>query len=135
MKQLPILVNYRYKNGRTGSCFLGKFGLYDNEEKEDDYGGEFEIDLVNEARLWIREYMKKVEHIIYINSSYGLKHICEPFMSEHYIANGEFIYAMVLEGFNIVRGSVGSPNCFFNAKKLKGIDLKSKNLLYQSLHE
>ena len=119
MKQLPILVDYTYKNGRRGDCYLGRHGLYDDHDPkgELDFGGAFELSMVKEVRKWIRRNMKELSKFDYVEDSYALKHICEADCSIQYVANGEFIYAMVLEGYRVVRPHTYSATCCFNAKR------------------
>jgi len=69
---------------------------------------------LNLVRSIIRKYLTKSNSVYKYTSSYGLKHIIERHIGT-YVSNGELIYAMHLEGFNIIRD--GSINCFFNIKK------------------
>jgi len=61
-------------------------------------------------RPLIRKYFNPTKTIYKHSSSYGLKHVAEHHLGFH-VANGEFIYAMHMEGFSISRDSI---NCYFN---------------------
>jgi hypothetical protein len=55
--------------------------------------------------------------------SYGLKHDAEAWGKENgmssYVANGEFILAAILAGFDFKREKRANPNCLFNIAFLK----------------
>ena len=88
------------------------------------------------CRKFIQLFGKKIQRIQKKTSSYGLKHDVENWTAElpnkgpykqvdlnlrkwespkHYISNGAFIQAMLLEGFSCVRCDPGSMNAYFNA--------------------
>jgi hypothetical protein len=64
------------------------------------------------VRPLIRKYFHKSDRYNYNHTSYGIKKIFQRYTDrKHYISNGEFIYAMALEGFKIKRDDI---NCRFN---------------------
>ncbi len=67
--------------------------------------------VIDVLRVEIRKYFSKADRIGNY-SSYSLKHKAERHIGT-YVSNGEFIYAMNLEGFEISRDSI---NCHFNIK-------------------
>ena len=71
------------------------------------------LDRVALAREFIRKIMVHSNKFDHNQGSYGLKHDCERAQNE-YISNGEFIYAMHLEGYRIQHVWESSPNCLFN---------------------
>ena len=73
-------------------------------------------------RPLIKKYFVQTKTIYRGSSSYGIKHVVERNIGT-YVSNGELIYAMDLEGFNIVRDSI---NCFFNISQ-KDIRLLSNS--------
>ncbi len=58
----------------------------------------------------IKKYFTKIKTANRNHSSYGLKHIAERHIGT-YVSNGEFIYAMHLEGYKIFHENI---NCTFN---------------------
>jgi len=69
--------------------------------------------VIDTLRFEIRKYFSKTKNFCRNSSSYGLKHIAEDHIGT-YVSNGEFIYAMHLEGFRISRDTI---NCYFNISK------------------
>lgn len=69
--------------------------------------------VIDTLRFEIRKYFSKTKTFYRNSSSYGLKHIAEDHIGT-YVSNGEFIYAMHLEGFRISRETI---NCYFNISK------------------
>ncbi len=69
--------------------------------------------IIEQLRPVIKKYFSPAKTVYKGSSSYGLKHIAEQHL-DNYVSNGEFIYAMHLEGYNIERDD---PNCYFNIKK------------------
>lgn len=92
----------------------------------------FKQERIDKIREIIRWFLTKTKNINYKSStSYGLKHEIEDccYAKGHplneYVSNGECIYAMILEGFDVQRPD-GSMNCYFN------LSLKSENLLREN---
>lgn len=84
---------------------------------------------IEKIRGFIRENIKKKVTINTKNSSYGLKHIAERLMGE-YVSNGNFIAAMILEGYKY-KQHTRSLNCFFNGDYKKIIEMEKQNELYR----
>lgn len=72
-------------------------------------------------RPYIQRTFQKIQTENNAHTSYGLKHFIEGQVGR-YVANGELIYAMYLEGFKIYRKHF-DINCRFNIseKSFKGI--------------
>ena len=85
--------------------------------KDDEYY-DWDYNTIKECMSVIPRYIAQRKTINKRNSSYGLKHFFEEQLPHQYIANGEFIVAMLLLGYK-VKWIDGSPNCFFNWKALK----------------
>ena len=83
----------------------------------------FDYERIAECRDIIRANFKKIKTYPEI-SSYHLKGIVETFMGG-YISNGEFIFAMIKEGFAYKIQDNG-PNCFFNLSKKSYNELRAK---------
>jgi hypothetical protein len=80
---------------------------------------------IKRIQVWIRFFLSPQKEINKNSHSYGLKHICEKGMKDiwdpkwgsnidTYVSNGEFIYAMKEEGYEIVASSPDSLNAYFN---------------------
>ena len=74
----------------------------------------FNLERIAKCRVIIRENFIKIK-TYQTSSSYHLKDIVERFMG-NYISNGEFIVAMIAEGFTYKLEQKG-PSCFFNLSK------------------
>lgn len=85
---------------------------------------------LNDIRSFISDYFIPIQSVNKDNSSYGLKHIVEKNIGR-YVAIGELIYAMHLNGFHVFR-ETGSVNCHFNLSKknLKGLQMLGKSRVY-----
>ena len=68
---------------------------------------------IEQLRPVIKKHFSPAKTVYKGSSSYGLKHIAERHL-DNYVSNGEFIYAMHMEGYNIERDD---PNCYFNIKR------------------
>ena len=98
--------------------------------------GEPDMEYVNEAKPFIARFYGIRKLVNKFHFSYGLKAVYE-MVSGNYIANGDFIYAMHLCGFDIIPCGKNSRNCWFNilteipqiSKKLKSIN-KDKGTNY-----
>lgn len=98
-----------------------KLNGFDNEHESFDeslFSTNKKIDII---RPFLSENLSKTKTINKSHSSYGLKHIVEKKIGQ-YVTNGELIYAMFLEGFDIKRHNI---NCFFN---IKTSEVKKMNL-------
>ncbi len=73
-------------------------------------------------RPFIRNNFQKIQSINKAHSSYGLKHLLEKHTAKN-IANGELIYAMHLEGFQVYRPPF-DINCHFNISEKSVTALK-----------
>lgn len=115
LKSLPndiLLTPYGNHNGRGALC--------PSPVAKNDYdrnAGLFDLKRINEAVQEIPECFAMQNNFNRQMSSYNMKHILERKTS--YIANGDFIMAMMLCGykhkFPKFHGD-GSVNCVFNAK-------------------
>lgn len=91
---------------------------------------EFNPKRIEEIRAIIRKKLvkRKTERINLLGyGSYSLKHACEKDekargLLKCYVSNGEFIYAMILEGYNVSRSGL---NAHFN------VTLKSADKFYK----
>lgn len=90
---------------------LNKSG-FQNENNESENNIFEDNETVELLRPIIKKYFSKAKGICRVSSSYGLKHTFERHLGT-YVANGELIYAMHLEGFKLSRDTI---NCFFNIK-------------------
>lgn len=95
-----------------GLTYLGYNGSGDFDANE------FKKERIEAIREIIRPRLEKRKTINHdVGTSYGLKHrVEENSLAElpplnGYVSNGELIYAMILEGFNVYRCS---PNAKFN---------------------
>ena len=95
-------------------------GFKDNKDNKAFDVSAFDSDRIDAIRNIIRERLVKrdTERINLLGySSYKLKHACERDVMAQgaplrgYVANGEFIYAMILEGFSVSRFGM---NAHFN---------------------
>lgn len=91
---------------------LTRFGFTDSAE----YAEPTEFNNVERIRKAVRVLLEKRKTINKQRSSYWLKHYVERELQD-YVANGELIYAMHLEGYKIQRVWDGS-NAYFNIKTL-----------------
>ena len=81
---------------------------------------------LTDLRELIRKEFKATYRLCSTRTSYGLKHIAESLLGR-YVANGEFIAAMLLEGFKCQR--IGdSPNACFNLSERGMKELQSKSI-------
>lgn len=96
---------------------LKKYG-YDGVGDFDS--SEFDMARINAIREIIRPRLKKIKNINRNHTSYGIKHRVEEQIEasvkplQGYVANGELIYAMILEGFDVLRFGV---NASFNVSE------------------
>ena len=80
---------------------------YDGNDEFDPL--EFDMARVESVREIIRPRLRKVKNINRDYTSYGIKHRVEEQIEASveplrgYVANGELIYAMILEGFDVLR--------------------------------
>lgn len=78
----------------------------------------FENDRIEVIRSIIKANYVPIKSIMRHRSSYGLKHDVEKRQEAvaigNYVSNGELIYAMHLEGYQLVSTYDGSPNAYFN---------------------
>lgn len=89
-----------------------KLNGFDSEHESFDETPFFNNKTVDLIRPFLSDNLSKTKTINKSHSSYGLKHIVENKIGQ-YVTNGELIYAMFLEGFEIKRHNI---NCFFNIK-------------------
>ncbi|MDF1674948.1 MAG: hypothetical protein P1U44_04455 [Vicingaceae bacterium] len=87
---------------------------------------------IKKIRTEIKKYFTKTKSFNSIRTSYGLKHDLERHIGE-YVANGELIYAMYLEGYKIKKNN-SSLNCSFNFSSVGLKNLVSSNKLLESLN-
>jgi hypothetical protein len=81
---------------------------FSNSSNPDKYRTEqLNLEMVEDLRPFIRDNFQKQKTINVTRSSYGLKHIVERCINK-YVCNGEFIAAMILEGFNYKAGSINA---------------------------
>jgi hypothetical protein len=94
---------------------------FDNELESFDDTPFLNNKTVELIRPFLTDNLSKTKTINKSHSSYGLKHIVEKKIGK-YVTNGELIYAMYLEGFDIKRQNI---NCYFNIKtsEVKNISL------------
>lgn len=99
---------------------------FSNENEKFDYSILSEIEKIEKIRAEIRKYFTKTKSFNLKRSSYGLKHELERHIG-NYVANGELIYAMHLEGYKIKRSGI---NCYFNISSvgLKNLTISKKIL-------
>ncbi len=78
----------------------------------------FDNERINVIRSIIKANYVPIKSIMRHRSSYGIKHDVEKRKEAeiigNYVSNGELIYAMHLEGYNLVPTYDGSPNAYFN---------------------
>ncbi|UAB82815.1 hypothetical protein INR75_11270 [Zunongwangia sp. SCSIO 43204] len=86
---------------------------------------------IDKLRSQIKKYFTKTKSFNLKRSSYGLKHDLERHIDE-YVANGELIYAMHLEGYKIKRDGI---NCYFNISSvgLKNLIISEKVFQYLNI--
>jgi hypothetical protein len=89
-----------------------KLNGFDDEFQSFDETPFLNSKTVELIRPFLSDNLSKTKTINKSHSSYGLKHIVEKKIGQ-YVTNGELIYAMYLEGFDIKRHNL---NCFFNIK-------------------
>lgn len=94
------------KNDLTGLDLSG----FSDQTTKFDSSVFIETEKIDKMRIEIRKYLRKDKCFYKLSTSYGLKNILDGRIGE-YVSNGEFIYAMNLEGFKILREN---RNCFFN---------------------
>ena len=84
----------------------------------------FDLDRIEEIRAVVRKWLRKTGGINQHVSSYALKHTLERYMGRErlwvgvvngYVSNGEMIFAMILEGFDVVQDGA---NAWFNISKI-----------------
>ena len=80
-----------------------------------------------ELIAFIDEHLAKRKTINTSVSSYGMKHIVERKIRK-YVANGDFIAAMIHCGFEY-KTYVGDPNCFFNVSAKNLTQLRKREYL------
>lgn len=85
---------------------LTKFGFDTSSDR-------IEIESLVEIRNLINENFEKSSTYLMTEPSYVLKGIAERKL-DTYIANGDFIAAMILEGFKY---KIDAPNAYFNISK------------------
>lgn len=78
----------------------------------------FDNNRIEVIRSIIKANYVPIKSIMRHRSSYGLKHDIEKRKEAecigNYLSNGELIYAMHLEGYNLIPTYDGSPNAYFN---------------------
>ncbi len=111
-------------NKLTGLCLNG----FSNGNEEFDSSNFTEIKKIERIRTEIRKYFTKTKSFNKTRSSYGLKHDLERHLG-NYVANGELIYAMYLEGYEIKRNDI---NCYFNISSVGLGNLTISNKLLES---
>lgn len=76
----------------------------------------FDKETIRQVRDLISYLVSKRETLNKDHTSYGLKHIVERIL-DRYVSNGEFIAAMILEGYRWkpVTNDADQPNAFFYA--------------------
>ncbi|PHR45992.1 MAG: hypothetical protein COA32_12165 [Fluviicola sp.] len=89
-----------------------KLNGFDDELQSFDESPFLNNKTVKLIRSFLSENFSKSKSINKTYSSYGLKHIVEYKIGE-YISNGELIYSMFMEGFDLKRHNI---NCYFNIK-------------------
>lgn len=85
----------------------------------------FDFKAVQRTQTFAMDILSKSEKINKKPSghSYGLKHVAEGFFirhfgyGNHYVANGDFILAMYLSGYEILKDKSKSLNCWFNVSE------------------
>lgn len=87
---------------------------------------------IKKIRTEIQKYFTKIKTFNSIRSSYGLKHDLERHIGK-YVANGELIYAMYLEGYKIKKIN-SSLNCSFNISSVGLKNLVGSNKLLEYLN-
>lgn len=84
----------------------------------------FDAARIEEIRAVVRKWFRKMQNINLRHSSYSLKHSMERYLGRErlwdgavdgYVSNGEMIYAMILEGFDVRRERI---NAFFNISEV-----------------
>jgi len=73
-----------------------------------------EIDSLKNIRKFIRNNINKQKTINTHISSYKLKHIIEKKLPEGYVANGDLIASMILEGYEYKIDKKSPLNVYFN---------------------
>jgi hypothetical protein len=101
---------------------------FSNGNEKFDYSTFTEIKKIEKIRTEIRKYFTKTKSFNLKRSSYGLKHELERHIGV-YVANGELIYAMYLEGFDIKRNDI---NCYFNISSVGLGNLSISNKVLES---
>jgi hypothetical protein len=98
---------------QTDICSYGLKDSFIREHIQDI--SEPDLEQVNKCREYIKQFLKYNRRG---HSSYGLKHSVEAYYKT-YISNGSFIMAALLEGCNIERFNLSSPNAriFLDYKK------------------
>lgn len=96
---------------------LGLHGYEGNTEFKDTV---FDMARIEAIREIIKPRLRKVKNINRNHTSYGIKHRVEEQIEasieplQGYVANGELIYAMILEGFDVLRFGM---NASFNVSE------------------
>ena len=101
---------------------------FSNDHKEFDpdiFSGNENIEIL---RREIRKHFRVIKSFNLNRGSYGLKHDLERHIGK-YVSNGELIYAMYLEGFNIKRNGI---NCYFNISLVSLRNLRLSNKVLNS---
>lgn len=75
------------------------------------------------CRMIISEYVTPRRHFDTKTTSYHMKHVFER-LGGCYVGNGDFIAAMILEGYEWKQRRPGSPNAYFRAdfRRVKALD-------------
>lgn len=74
-----------------------------------------DLNSIKSSRDFIRDNLKKTKSINKRVGSYKLKHAVEIYYNNNlFMGNGDFIAAMILEGYEYKRESKDSPNAYFN---------------------
>lgn len=106
-----------------GLTYIGYSGIGFNQS-------EFKQERIEEIRKIIRARLVKRKTINLLGyGSYKLKHACEKDemargLLKCYVSNGEFIYAMILEGFQVAKCGV---NAHFNVTMKSAEDFYDMN--------
>lgn len=127
-------------------CIVSQ-GLYPSHRTVDSGAGVLDVMQVNACRGWIRMFGRHQKACNRHVTSYGLKHRVENFIrcmhltfhqrdfsgetrvKDHlYIANGAFIEGARLEGYRVMRASIGSPNACFDMRIVKTPALQERPL-------
>lgn len=100
--------------------YLKGLGLHGYEGNAEFNPAEFNMERIDAIREIIRPRLRKIKNINRNHTSYGIKHRVEEQIEasvkplQRYVANGELIYAMILEGFDVLRFGI---NASFNVSE------------------